>query len=383
MQVGLHHCPFKRCPSVIPVAPDRLCAIEGDGGMWKGRRGPLFVGHLLSKHHGYDWTEYIDLRGIGYEGLLQFLTQKRRLQSSDSNCRIIHTKWPKLLKRPSPIYPQGYRLPDTPPVVSSPPDGDRRSFICLVAPTPSGTEAQHACEIYAPPEVASEAPADYQGFIHENRNSSKFTNVDSRWGTAASGFPSLFDFKESFYNGPVVEAQPGLFEGRLMRVMRPSGSLVLPIPASTLRRQFDDLARHVVVIDRSQIHRHGLSSRRNFDKGELVLDYRGVHLSLKDALVVEEEHRKYLGEQTYMFQVEEDVYIDATTRPTVARFINHCCAPNCIALRMPGSTKERNTYVGIFAKCAIRAGEEFTIDYYLPECREECNCGKDNCRKFL
>ena len=47
-----------------------------------------------------------------------------------------------------------------------------------------------------------------------------------------------------------------------------------------------------------------------------------------------------------------------------ARFINHCCEPNCYTKTM---TVDGQKHIAIYSKRAIRTGEELTYDYKVRE----------------
>ena len=70
--------------------------------------------------------------------------------------------------------------------------------------------------------------------------------------------------------------------------------------------------------------------------------------------------------------------IDATKYGNLARFINHCCDPNCLAQSNLILDKK---HIILYAKRNIKAGEEITYDYNF-ECESEkilCRCGAKNC----
>ena len=80
----------------------------------------------------------------------------------------------------------------------------------------------------------------------------------------------------------------------------------------------------------------------------------------------------------YMFRLDNNHIVDATNCGNVARFINHCCDPNCYAkvIRV-----RREDHIVIFSNKFIRQGEEIVYDYQFPleEDAIKCNCGSKNC----
>ena len=82
---------------------------------------------------------------------------------------------------------------------------------------------------------------------------------------------------------------------------------------------------------------------------------------------------------------DQNMIIDATTRGSIARFVNHSCQPNC---RMEKWTVEGRPRMALFAgDRAIVTGEELTYDYnfdpYSLKNVQECRCGEPGCRGVL
>ena len=84
--------------------------------------------------------------------------------------------------------------------------------------------------------------------------------------------------------------------------------------------------------------------------------------------------------------------MDATLKGNYARYINHCCVPNCMATIVEGEGEGSGAGGGkrvlIYALVDIKGGEEITYDYQFPletdlSARIPCYCGHKLCRKFL
>ncbi|CAJ0954079.1 unnamed protein product [Ranitomeya imitator] len=79
----------------------------------------------------------------------------------------------------------------------------------------------------------------------------------------------------------------------------------------------------------------------------------------------------------------QDRVIDAGPKGNFARFMNHCCQPNCETQKW---TVNGDTRVGLFALFDIKSGTELTFNYNL-EClgngKTVCKCGAPNCSGFL
>ena len=79
-----------------------------------------------------------------------------------------------------------------------------------------------------------------------------------------------------------------------------------------------------------------------------------------------------------MFRLDSNTIIDATHKGNMARFMNHCCDPNCYA-KVVSVNKQK--HIIIFSNRQISAGEEIVYDYQFPVEADaiQCNCGSVNC----
>ena len=81
---------------------------------------------------------------------------------------------------------------------------------------------------------------------------------------------------------------------------------------------------------------------------------------------------------------DQSMILDAT-RGSIARFVNHSCAPNCRMIKWTVAGKPR---MALFAgDYGIMTGEELTYDYnfnpYSVKNVQECRCGAEGCRGVL
>ncbi|KAJ1679795.1 histone methyltransferase set1 [Spiromyces aspiralis] len=137
-----------------------------------------------------------------------------------------------------------------------------------------------------------------------------------------------------------------------------------------------------LVFSKSPIHDWGLFAVEPIHPGDFVIEYIGERIRQKLADIREERYEKEGIGSSYLFRVDDETVIDATKCGNVARFINHCCDPNCIAkIITAGGTKR----IVIYAKQEIAMGEEITYDYKFPPEEEKipCLCGAANCRGSL
>ncbi|XP_024239182.2 histone-lysine N-methyltransferase, H3 lysine-36 specific [Oncorhynchus tshawytscha] len=127
----------------------------------------------------------------------------------------------------------------------------------------------------------------------------------------------------------------------------------------------------------------GLRGVSDIKKGAFVNEYVGE-------VIDEEECRariKHAQENDicnfYMLTLDKDRIIDAGPKGNQARFMNHCCQPNCETQKW---TVNGDTRVGLFALEDIPKGVELTFNYNL-EClgngKTVCKCGASNCSGFL
>ncbi|XP_036932609.1 histone-lysine N-methyltransferase, H3 lysine-36 specific [Acanthopagrus latus] len=127
----------------------------------------------------------------------------------------------------------------------------------------------------------------------------------------------------------------------------------------------------------------GLRAVSDIKKGAFVSEYVGE-------VIDEEECRariKHAQENDicnfYMLTLDKDRIIDAGPKGNQARFMNHCCQPNCETQKW---TVNGDTRVGLFALQDIPRGVELNFNYNL-EClgngKTVCKCGAPNCSGFL
>jgi uncharacterized protein len=96
-------------------------------------------------------------------------------------------------------------------------------------------------------------------------------------------------------------------------------------------------------------HGLGLFTTVPWKKGDLVIEYTG------EKITVDEANRR--GGQ-YLFELTDDWTIDGRGRENLARYINHACRPNC-----EPEIDETESHIYIYAKRAIKSGEELTYNY--------------------
>ena len=136
----------------------------------------------------------------------------------------------------------------------------------------------------------------------------------------------------------------------------------------------------LLLVKSSRIHSNGLFAKQAFRKGEMVVEYVGelIRQSVADLREKRDENEGVEG-SCYMFRLDEEWVVDATKVGNCARFINHCCSPNCSCRVL--ECENHKKHIMIFAKKDIAQGEEITYDYQFAVESEKlaCSCGAPNC----
>lgn len=112
----------------------------------------------------------------------------------------------------------------------------------------------------------------------------------------------------------------------------------------------------------------GLFAKRDFNKGEYIIEYKGERISTEEA-----DRRG----GRYLFAVNDKTTLDGKDRKYTARYINHSCIPNAYA-----EIDEDEEAIYFYAEKKIKAGKEITFDYgeeYFDDFMEggkKCLCPK-------
>nr|XP_060621609.1 histone-lysine N-methyltransferase, H3 lysine-36 specific isoform X2 [Anolis sagrei ordinatus] len=127
----------------------------------------------------------------------------------------------------------------------------------------------------------------------------------------------------------------------------------------------------------------GLQAKRDIKKGEFVNEYVGELIDEEECRARIRHAQEHDITNFYMLTLDKDRIIDAGPKGNYARFMNHCCQPNCETQKW---SVNGDTRVGLFAITNVKAGTELTFNYNL-EClgngKTVCKCGAPNCSGFL
>ena len=126
----------------------------------------------------------------------------------------------------------------------------------------------------------------------------------------------------------------------------------------------------------------GVRSCRTFSPGQIIMEYTGEIIS--EGECQRRMHEDYKDKQCYyLMELERGLIIDGT-KGSMARFINHSCAPNCEVRMMKVNGTPR---MAVFAgDNRVMTGEELTYDYNFDNfgtTKQICYCGAPTCRGTL
>ena len=131
-----------------------------------------------------------------------------------------------------------------------------------------------------------------------------------------------------------------------------------------------------IEVRESRVHGRGVYATKPIPKGARIIEYTGQRVPWEDA--PDDENNPH----TFLFGLESGEVINPEIGGNEARWINHCCDPNCEAI-------EEDDGIFIYAMRDIEAGQELFYDYAMeidePITEESkkkfvCQCGSSNCR---
>ncbi|XP_044075820.1 histone-lysine N-methyltransferase 2C isoform X7 [Siniperca chuatsi] len=154
-------------------------------------------------------------------------------------------------------------------------------------------------------------------------------------------------------------------------------------PRSSQYRWMKSEWRANVYLARSRIQGLGLFAARDIEKQTMMIEYNGTILRNEVAIRKEKIYRSQ-NREVFMFRIDSEHVVDATRTGGLARYINHSCAPNCVAEVV---TFERGYKIIISCIRRIEKGEELCFDYQFDAAEGQhkiaCHCGAPECRKWI
>jgi SET domain-containing protein len=112
-----------------------------------------------------------------------------------------------------------------------------------------------------------------------------------------------------------------------------------------------------IVVRRSPIDGRGVFALTNIQSGEVLVEYKSEVTSWCVASQRNQRNRAEDG-HTFFFGLDDGHVIDGGRGGNSARWLNHCCEPNCEA-------EQEGSRVFIRAIAGIMPGKELFIDYLL------------------
>jgi SET domain-containing protein len=153
---------------------------------------------------------------------------------------------------------------------------------------------------------------------------------------------------------------------------------------SNLDRPLVEQSASPIIVRHSTIHGNGVFARRKIPAETCVIEYAGERITARKAA-----SRKSADPDnpfhTFFFSLENGRLIDGASDGNDARWINHCCEPNCEA-------REEDGRIFIYTLRDIKRGEELNYDYGLIVSERHtaavkqayaCLCGSAACRKTM
>lgn len=134
-----------------------------------------------------------------------------------------------------------------------------------------------------------------------------------------------------------------------------------------------------LLVKRSRIHGWGLFAKEAIKKDAMVAEYIGEVVRACVADLREKMYEESGQGSCYLFRLDRYDIVDATMQGNMARFVNHCCDPNCYARIISVDTGEKK--IIFLAKRDIAAGEEVSYNYHftLEDEKIPCYCGAATC----
>ena len=124
-----------------------------------------------------------------------------------------------------------------------------------------------------------------------------------------------------------------------------------------------------IVVCQSQLHGKGLFTKKQIEKGTIIIKIIGEEVDELECIRRENEENN-----VYIFYKNDNCYVDVSNNEKL-RYLNHSCKSNCYV------DEDQNGELVLIASRDIEAYEELTIDYGFDEIYQLCKC--DDCNKKI
>jgi len=115
-----------------------------------------------------------------------------------------------------------------------------------------------------------------------------------------------------------------------------------------------------IEVKNSGIHRHGVFAKIDIPKNTKIVEYIGEKITPEEGEIRPRERTEnHLKDPennagTYIFILDDEVYLDGNIPENDAKYINHSCEPNC-------EIEIKNKRIWIHSLRNIKKGEEIHI----------------------
>jgi len=133
------------------------------------------------------------------------------------------------------------------------------------------------------------------------------------------------------------------------------------------------MMEHALTVRPSGREDLGLFALTPLEKDERLLEYCG------EKICKSESARRKAAHNNYIFHLDYSYDIDGSDPENLARYINHCCEPNCRIEICEGR-------IFVVSQRNIQEGEELSFNYgYDARDYEKfpCNCGSKGCCGYI
>ena len=129
----------------------------------------------------------------------------------------------------------------------------------------------------------------------------------------------------------------------------------------------------MLVVGKSTIEGKGLFTDSAITARAKIGEFTGERISVREARR-RAKKRKHIA----IVEIDEKVAIDGSVRGGPFQYINHSCTPNAYIRIAYGR-------IEFYARRAIAAGEELTVDYEIShhDGRLRCRCRSAGCRDYI
>lgn len=181
----------------------------------------------------------------------------------------------------------------------------------------------------------------------------------------------------------IARGEVGCGEDCLNRLLMIECGSRCPLREHCTNKRFQNLVYGDVEVFNAEEKGCGLRARSSLKAGTFIMEYVGEVLDTKEFKRRRKDYSRGQNPHFYFMALKPDLFIDATRKGNISRFINHSCDPNAETQKWTVNGELR---IGFFTNKDIEAGEEINFDYRLERYGREpqkCYCGTSVCRGWL